>query len=98
MELEIAATRAAFAAGPGVVRQLYLMSYRYVDSSATLLIGVRLIGAALVLGIPTILMGGTLPVLLAPLSGGWHTWSSRWTFLCSEYAGSRRRYNFAGFF
>jgi spermidine synthase len=67
MEFGIAATALLSLPGLAVVRQFYLASYQYIGSSATLLVGVRLIGAALVLGIPTILMGGTLPVLLGSI-------------------------------
>src|SRR5258708_5607567 len=67
MEFGIAVSALLSLPGLAIVRQFYLMSYQYVGSSATLLIAIRLIGAALVLGIPTILMGGTLPVLLGSI-------------------------------
>jgi spermidine synthase len=55
-----------------LVRQIYLSSYPHLSGSAAWLLILRFVGAAIVLGLPAILMGGTLPVLLSGVahSGG----------------------------
>ena len=65
MEFAIALT--AFLSLPGIalVRHLYLAAYPHVGGSFALLAIVRFLGAAMVLAAPTLLMGGTLPVLLS---------------------------------
>ncbi|HLZ12474.1 MAG TPA: fused MFS/spermidine synthase [Candidatus Acidoferrum sp.] len=50
--------------GLALVRAVYLDLHPWMEGSRFLLLGFRVLGAALVLGIPTFLMGGTFPVLM----------------------------------
>lgn len=68
LELGTAATAAASLAGLGAVREAYWAAYPYASGHASVLLAVRLIGAALVLFLPTFLMGGTLPMLVRGLA------------------------------
>ena len=68
LELAIAATALLSFPGIPLVRRIYLAGYPYWGGSAAALLALRVLGAALVLALPTILMGGTLPVLLAAIS------------------------------
>ena len=70
IELGIAATGALSLAGLTGVRSLYLASYHAVAGSAAALLALRFVGAAIVLLLPTFLMGGTLPVLVRGLTHG----------------------------
>src|SRR5207248_10457997 len=65
IEFLIAATGALSLAGLAGVRALYLAAYPAVSGFEPLLLGLRFFGAALVLFIPTFLMGGTLPILVS---------------------------------
>src|SRR5215471_14311657 len=65
MEWGIAATALASLAGIPLVGELYVASHPYLEGSAFALLALRFAGATIVLLLPTFLMGGTLPVLLA---------------------------------
>jgi len=64
LEFLVAATGALSLAGLAGVRSLYLAAYPMAGGFQPLLLGLRFIGAALVLFLPTFLMGGTFPVLV----------------------------------
>src|SRR5437899_1914896 len=64
MEFAIAASTLLSLPGIALVKQLYLTSYPHAGGSAATLLALRFFGAAIVLALPTALMGGTLPVLL----------------------------------
>lgn len=68
LELGVAATGAASLAGISGVNAIYRAVYPYAGGSTVALLGVRLLGAAAVLLLPTFLMGGTLPVLVRALT------------------------------
>src|SRR5215467_10230621 len=65
MEWGIAATALASLAGIPLVGELYVASHPYLAGSVFALLALRFAGAAIVLLLPTFLMGGTLPVVLA---------------------------------
>src|SRR6266404_1454601 len=64
MEFAIAASALLSLPGIALVKQLYLASYPHRGGSAATLLALRFFGSAMVLALPTVLMGGTLPVLL----------------------------------
>jgi spermidine synthase len=64
LELLVAATGALSLAGLAAVRWLYLAMYPMVGGLQPLLLALRFLGTALVLFIPTFLMGGTFPILV----------------------------------
>src|SRR5216684_1862698 len=64
LELGVGLTGAWSLAGLALVRELYLHLHAFMEASQFLLLGFRVLGATLVLGIPTFLMGGTFPVLM----------------------------------
>jgi spermidine synthase len=64
MEFGIALTALLSLPGIAMVRQIYLAAYPHAGGSFAL----RFLGAAVILALPALLMGGTLPVLLAGLS------------------------------
>jgi len=68
IELGVAATGAGSLAGLTGVHWLYYSEYSLVSYSTFSLLTLRFIGAALVLFLPSFLMGGTLPVLLRGLT------------------------------
>ena len=68
MEFAIAATALLSLPGTALVRQIYFASYSHASGSSAALLAIRFAGAALVLGLPTLLMGGTLPVLLGSVA------------------------------
>ncbi len=68
LELGVAATGAVSLAGLAGVSLLYRAAYPYAGGSAAALLALRFFGAAVVLLIPTFLMGGTLPVLVRGLT------------------------------
>jgi spermidine synthase len=68
IELGVAATGALSLAGLAGVRALYLATYHMVAGSAAALLALRFAGAAIVLFLPTFLMGGTLPMLVRGLT------------------------------
>jgi spermidine synthase len=67
MELLIAGLGAASLAGLVGVRWLYRAAFPWLADVPALLLLLRVLGAALVLFLPTFLMGGTLPVLVRGL-------------------------------
>jgi len=64
LEIGTAATGALSLAGLMGVRFLYFAAYPYVAAHDSILLLLRFAGAALVLFLPTFLMGGTLPILV----------------------------------
>jgi spermidine synthase len=73
IEVIIAAAGALSLAGLAGVRWLYLATYHAVEGSTVALVGLRFAASALVLLVPTFLMGGTLPILVrgvTPAGGG----------------------------
>lgn len=64
LEFLVAATGALSVVGLAGVRLLYLAAYPTLGGSQPLLLGLRFFGAAVVLFLPTLLMGGTFPVLV----------------------------------
>ena len=68
LELGVAATAAASLAGLAGVRAAYVAAYPWASGNSGILLGVRFVGAAFVLFLPTFLMGGTLPVLVRGLA------------------------------
>lgn len=67
LELFVAATGPLSLAGLAAVRWLYLAVHPAVGDLQPLLLALRFAGAALVLFIPTYLMGGTFPILIRAL-------------------------------
>jgi spermidine synthase len=65
IEFLIAAAGALSLVGLAGVRWLYVASYPVISNWQPLLVALRFFGAALVLLVPTFLMGGTLPILVA---------------------------------
>jgi spermidine synthase len=70
MELGVAATAAISLAGLAGVRAAYVAAYPHAAGNAAALLALRFAGAAIVLFLPTFLMGGTLPVLVRGLARG----------------------------
>ena len=70
MELGVAATAAISLAGLAGVRAIYVAAYPHASGSGAALLALRFAGAAVVLFLPTFLMGGTLPVLVRGLARG----------------------------
>ncbi len=68
IELAVAATGAFSLLGLAGVRLLYLAAYPAIGAATPLLLLLRFLGIALVLFIPTFLMGGTLPILVRGLT------------------------------
>jgi spermidine synthase len=68
IELAIAATGALSLAGLAGVRLLYFAAYPLVSGFMPALVALRFVGAAVVLLLPTFLMGGTLPILVSGLT------------------------------
>jgi len=68
LELGVAATAAISLAGLAGVRAAYVAAYPYAAGNAGALLALRFAGSALVLFLPTFLMGGTLPVLVRGLT------------------------------
>jgi spermidine synthase len=68
LELGVAATAAVSLAGLAGVRAAYVAAYPYVSGNNAALLALRFVGSALVLFVPTFLMGGTLPVLVRGLT------------------------------
>lgn len=70
IELGVAATGAVSLAGLAGVRAAYVAVYPFTGGNNAILLATRFLGAAVVLFLPTFLMGGTLPVLVRGLSRG----------------------------
>jgi spermidine synthase len=68
LELGVAATAALSLAGLAGARAAYVAAYPYASGNAGALLVLRFVGSALVLFLPTFLMGGTLPVLVRGLT------------------------------
>ena len=68
LELGVAATAAISLAGLAGVRAAYVAAYPYAAGDAGVLLMIRFVGSAVVLLVPTFLMGGTLPVLVRGLT------------------------------
>src|SRR6202167_4941982 len=68
LEFGVAATAAISLAGLAGVRAGYVAAYPYAGGNGMVLLAIRFLGAALVLFLPTFLMGGTLPVLVRGLT------------------------------
>jgi spermidine synthase len=68
LEIGVAATAAISLAGLAGVRAAYVAVYPYAGANSAILLALRFFGAALVLFLPTFLMGGTLPVLVRGLT------------------------------
>ncbi|MBI3661969.1 MAG: fused MFS/spermidine synthase [Acidobacteria bacterium] len=68
IELIIAASGALSLLGLAGVRHLYLAAYPLVSGFMPTLVALRFVGAAVVLLLPTFLMGGTLPILVSGLT------------------------------
>ena len=68
LEVGTAVTAAASLTGLAAVRWAYFAAYPYASEHSSVLLSVRLIGAAVLLFVPTFLMGGTLPVLVRGLT------------------------------
>jgi len=70
LEFGVAASGAVSLAGLSGVRAAYVALYPQVLGNGAVLLAVRFLGAAIVLFLPTFLMGGTLPVLVRGVSRG----------------------------
>src|SRR6266853_2874249 len=68
IELGVAATGAVSLAGLAGVRAVYIAAYPNASGNGASLLALRFVGAAIVLFLPTFLMGGTLPVLVHGLA------------------------------
>ena len=68
IELGVAASGVLSLAGLAGVRAVYVASYPLVGGWLPALVGLRFAGAALVLFVPTFLMGATLPILVRGLT------------------------------
>ena len=68
IELGVAASGAVSLAGLAGVRAVYVAAYPIVSGHSAMLLALRFVGAAMVLFLPTFLMGGTLPVLVRGLA------------------------------
>ncbi len=68
IEFGVAAMGAVSLAGLATVRAAYVAAYPVAAGHSALLVILRFIGAAVVLFLPTFLMGGTLPVLMRGLA------------------------------
>jgi spermidine synthase len=68
IELAVAVTGVFSLAGLAGVRALYVAAYPAIGGAAPLFLGLRFLGSALVLFLPTFLMGGTLPILVRGLT------------------------------
>jgi spermidine synthase len=68
IELGVAATGVVSLAGLAGVRSVYVAAYPYASGNGASLLALRFVGAAIVLFVPTFLMGGTLPVLVRGLT------------------------------
>jgi spermidine synthase len=70
IELIIAAAGALSLAGLAGVRWMYVAAYPHVEGWGPALVSLRFAGSAVVLLVPTFLMGGTLPILVRGLTRG----------------------------
>src|SRR6266403_1759143 len=77
LEFGIAASALLSLPGIAFTRQIYLSVYPHISGSPVILLALRFLGAAAVLAVPTILMGGTLPILLSAISREAHELGGR---------------------
>jgi spermidine synthase len=68
LEFSVGVTAAISLAGLAGVRAAYVAAYPYAAGNGAILLTLRFVGSALVLFLPTFLMGGTLPVLVRGLT------------------------------
>jgi spermidine synthase len=68
IEIGVAASGAVSLAGLAGVRAVYVAAYPMASGNSATLLALRFFGAAIVLFLPTFLMGGTLPVLVHGLA------------------------------
>ena len=68
IEIGVAVSGAVSLVGLAGVRALYVAAYPLVAGHSATLLALRFVGAAIVLFLPTFLMGGTLPVLVRGLA------------------------------
>src|SRR5579872_3740843 len=68
LEFGVGATGALSLVGLAGVRAIYVAAYPFAGGHGALLVALRFFGTALVLFLPTFLMGGTLPVLIRGLA------------------------------
>jgi spermidine synthase len=68
LEVGVAVSAAFSLAGLADVRAVYVAAYPHVSGNGAALLALRFVGSALVLFVPTFLMGGTLPVLVRGLT------------------------------
>jgi spermidine synthase len=68
LEFLVALTGALSIVGLAGVRLLYVAAYPTLGGSEPLLLGLRFFGAAVVLFVPTFLMGGTFPILVRSIA------------------------------
>lgn len=68
IEVMIAVSGAISPLGINIVRSFYLATYHLVSGSTVFLVTLRFLASAVVLFVPTFLMGGTLPILTRGLS------------------------------
>jgi len=68
IEIGVAASGAVSLAGLAAVRAVYVAAYPIASGHSAFLLALRFFGAAIVLFLPTFLMGGTLPVLVRGLA------------------------------
>ena len=64
IEILVGVAGALSLAGLAGVRWIYLGTYAHLGEMGALLLAIRFLGAAVVLFVPTFLMGGTLPILV----------------------------------
>lgn len=81
LEIGIALSSAAFAGMMAVYPALYVPAARLVGESPALVTGLRVLLAALGMIVPTVLMGGTLPVLTRYVAGAEGGLARRLSFL-----------------
>ncbi len=99
LEFGVAATAAISLLGLASVRAVYVAAYPFAAGNAAVLLATRFLGSALVLFLPTFLMGGTLPVLVRGLTRNGSELGARlsrlyWTNTAGAVAGTFA----AGFF
>jgi len=79
-------------------RAVYVAAYPIASGHSATLLALRFFGAAIVLFLPTFLMGGTLPVLVRGLRGIQPNWNAARAALLGQYGGSCRGTVAAGFY
>jgi spermidine synthase len=77
IEFGVAASGAVSLAGLAGVRAVYVAAYPFASGHSATLLALRFAGAALVLFVPTCLMGATLPVLARAIARDSAEWGTR---------------------